>query len=126
MADELGRLEAYLLSSKITYSAQIEKSAARAAEITSELLAWAHSAKADESVLVAGKMFDAIISKRDNKRTITNMPGLFTTLGRKTFLENCSITLTALDRLLTRDSQLPFVTEDRCGHRSVTTAQRAK
>lgn len=123
--DELGQLDLVLTTAKLKYKTDNEKSAKRAEVLREEVHTWAEQTAADQSLLVEGTLFDAHISVKDKKRVVSDIFGLFIKLGKEKFIDACSVTLAALEKLLSKDELKPFITEVRAGNRTVITLPKA-
>jgi hypothetical protein len=112
LVDELGQLDATF--------AVLKFDLARQKFIRAEVAGWADDLKGEETLTVVGKLYSALISARENKRTILNMGKVFLFLGKKLFLENCGFTLGKFDALTEGKLDDQIVT-GRTGPRSVDT-----
>lgn len=115
IVDEYGELERQL--------GQYAHIAKRANELRKKIESWFANEEPDKTYLVDGKLYRAIVGQRATRRVISNMKKLFDTLGVKSFLENCTFSLTSLDRM--QIDTAGILSEDRTGPRTVAAVLKA-
>ncbi len=116
--NELAKLDAEIAALKLKQK--------RADELKAVLRAYADHFEAAQGLLidVPGADYVANLGPKENKRTL-DVAGVFKTLGRGLFLENCSFPLGKFDALVPASEQAALVTEERSGARSVSILARA-
>lgn len=116
LIDELGCLDREL--------ATFRKKEERVRVIRAELVARLELSPED-SVSASGSRYVATIGEACIKRSVTDMPGLFSMLGKQTFLENCSFGIERIDYLLDAALRQKVLEEKRNGVRLWKTVQKA-
>jgi hypothetical protein len=116
LIDELGSLDREL--------ATFRKKEERVKVIRAELVARLELSPED-SVSADGSRYVATIGESCIKRSVADMPGLFSMLGKQTFLENCSFGIERIDYLLDASLRQKVLEEKRTGVRLWKTTQKA-
>jgi len=116
--DELGEVQKRLAEARRMVKAEEANQEA----IQERILSWLPSDfGAAQEKTFHGNKFKAQVSAQQNKRTITSMEKVFGWMGKKTFLEKCSMTLKVLEVMLTGPQLMEVVSESRTGPRSIST-----
>jgi len=68
---------------------------------------------ADEELILAGYRFSVPVSAKRIKRTLINIPALFTKLGKAWVQKHCAPSLGDFDKSVEPDERAPFVKEER-------------
>lgn len=87
--------------------------------LSAKIGGWYQDADPEQSYRVEGKLFSVDLSPCTNKRVLRDLPRLFTHLGKTKFLEACSFSLDAFDRLVDPLLAGSFLTESRTGPRRI-------
>lgn len=94
-------------------------------ELKKQIQSLAADKPAEVDVSLDGRLYQVQISARKLERKIVDVPRVFVMLGKKRFLELCSMTLKALESAITPDRFAEIVVEDRTGSRTITAVAKA-
>jgi hypothetical protein len=90
-----------------------------------EIASWYDEQAPEEAYEVEGTVYTVQISARKRERRITDLPALFKHLGKLEFVRWCTFPLSAIDKLIDKDLQSEFLTEERTGSRTVKAVAKA-
>lgn len=93
---------------------------ARYEELKATILGWFEKKPADVAYIAEGTTHKIPITMRENKRTVVKVLQLVRKLGLKWVAENCTPTLSAIEKSkLSPEQRKQFITEAREGPRSI-------
>lgn len=117
LIDEYGELQRLF--------AGLAPQAKRLKALSKTLQGWYADEDAEKSFIALGAAYELHVSERENRRSVLDIPRLFTHVGKTKFLEACSITLEAVERLVPVELRDVFIGQARTGPRTLQTVARA-
>jgi hypothetical protein len=93
--------------------------AQRYLELQSLILAWYEKSPAEKSAVAEGNSYRLPISARENKRTVVNLAGLVRKLKLSWLLENCKVTLKAIEKAVPKEKLPLYIHEELAGPREI-------
>ncbi|MBM3744182.1 MAG: hypothetical protein FJW34_00120 [Acidobacteria bacterium] len=114
LIDELGAIQQALAPLKA-----LEK---RAGAIRETIVGWMARRKPEATGTFEGKRWVAVVGPQQNQRTIKNLEKLFDRLGKKRFLDLCSVRLMALEDEIPLAERGEFIEEALRGPRKLELA----
>ena len=118
LIDELGDLQ-----KQIAAAAPLAK---RAAAIRETILGWTKRQKAMATATFEGKRYVAVVGGCQNKRTIKDLGKVFDRLGKKLFLEVCSVPLGAVEEHIPLPERPDYIEESATGPRRLEVMARGR
>jgi len=118
LIDELGDLQ-----KQIAAAAPLAK---RAAAIRETILGWTKGLKATASATFDGTRYVAVVGACQNKRTIKDAAKVFDRLGKKVFLEVCSVALSAIEEHVPLPERPHYIEESLTGPRRLEVMARGR
>lgn len=111
LIDELGDIRQRL--------AVVKPLAKRAEALRDIIVGWMAGKKPGATATFEGKRFRVVVGEQQNQRTVVNVGKLFDRLGRKRFLEVCSVTLKAVEESVAVPDRAEFIKEEQVGARKL-------
>jgi hypothetical protein len=121
LIDELGALQEDLLQAGAP--AKIRRAEALRKELAAEIDGLA---PADRVWHGCGEHFEVLAGMKENRRRVRSVSEVQAALGPERFLDACSVTLAALERVLPASEAAGLVVEERTGPRSIQSFRRAE
>jgi len=115
LVDEYVEVRAKVLA----WKPNVNPDAARYAELHAKMLEAATKARADQAVVLEGKLWKLPITHQEQQSTIISIPALQKKLGLKWLLENCSVTLAKVRKAIPRNKLADYILTERTGNREV-------
>jgi hypothetical protein len=102
---------------------------ARHKELKEEISGWYNALPGDQTAVAEGKLYTIQIGKKDNRRTITDIPRTFQLLKKAVGLESLlgliTIPLKVIDAHVSIVNQLSIVKQERTGPRDIIPVAKA-
>ena len=117
MIDEFGALEI-----KIALNSGYAK---RREELRKQFLEWADHVPPKQGIDIEGMAFCVAVSPRRPERVILSMPKVFKAMGEKRFLEECNLSVKAIEEAVPAAAFAKLIEERPIGRRTVTATRRA-
>ncbi len=117
IVDEYGELDRKIQEFKPTTK--------RYEELKKTIQGWYADLPAEQSSVAEGKLYTVQVGARENRRKITNMLKVYRLIGMQKFLELCSISLEAIEKVIAPSRLEGIISSERTGPRTLRPVAKA-